>query len=560
VIAAAGNWWGDSSGPAHASNPGGAGQGISDNVSYDNFLLNSNCVDAIYTPTPTPTPAVCQPSGSVQGSAVVAQNPTNCVETPTPEPRCPATLRDPIDPPYETINLWDRPDGSRINQLLPGTPVHLIDGVQRNSGWWWHLRLVDDEKIEGYVHETVINDGNNCVRVIVEPPPPPGPMPNEACFVNLVAQSAEVREGSGESHQTAPVITTITTPAENIRVYGTSYDRSLLLISAPGDALPQRWVLRSLFAPNPPNARACLNTVLGRFRREGTSQVYWSAVGAYANTFSAPVNYTTDYAVYRNSYHYIPGQHAGTDIVYRPPDGTGDSVPFSVYAQANGVIVDAGPDGITRVYQFERTYTGITQPPGNRFVGSAGVFYWAEQLSTDSWRETYYVAMIGSVDDDPANDDSERPNNDYFSFGITQKDYEGLIRDGFSQVCTRVAGCIDGPGRQVIIWYSLAGQNQLRLQTVYYHVSVDELSAYQQLRSICSVNRDSTWNAVFIQNDTDYEVCRVNAGEFLGRALLIGFSNAPHLHYEIYVDRDNNGRFDKPGDREDALMAFATIR
>jgi hypothetical protein len=85
VIAAAGNWWGDSSGPAHASNPGGAGQGISDNVAYVNFLLASNCVDAIYTPTPTPTPAVCQPSGSVQGAAV-AQNPTNCVETPTPDP------------------------------------------------------------------------------------------------------------------------------------------------------------------------------------------------------------------------------------------------------------------------------------------------------------------------------------------------------------------------------------------------------------------------------------------------------------------------------------------
>ncbi len=38
VINAINNWWGDASGPAHASNPGGAGDVVSDNVAYDPWL------------------------------------------------------------------------------------------------------------------------------------------------------------------------------------------------------------------------------------------------------------------------------------------------------------------------------------------------------------------------------------------------------------------------------------------------------------------------------------------------------------------------------------------
>jgi len=33
------NWWGDNSGPAHSSNPGGTGNNVSDNVDYDPWLL-----------------------------------------------------------------------------------------------------------------------------------------------------------------------------------------------------------------------------------------------------------------------------------------------------------------------------------------------------------------------------------------------------------------------------------------------------------------------------------------------------------------------------------------
>ena len=38
ILAAGNNWWGDSSGPTHASNPGGTGDAVSDNVDYDPWL------------------------------------------------------------------------------------------------------------------------------------------------------------------------------------------------------------------------------------------------------------------------------------------------------------------------------------------------------------------------------------------------------------------------------------------------------------------------------------------------------------------------------------------
>lgn len=323
-----------------------------------------------------------------------------------------------------------------------------------------------------------------------------------------------------------------------------------------------------------------MDSVLGRFKREGTRQAYWNAVGAYANTFQAPVQYTSDYAVYRNSYPYIPGQHEGADLVYRFPDGAGDSVPFEVHAQANGVIVDAGPDGITRAYQLEKDYCGQTTVPGNQYVGRSGVFYWVTTIGSEKcgtgitgMKEIYFIALTGKEDgDDEVNDKDETPNNGVYppSFGLLFNEFLALQGNGFVNVCTRnpVYGCVDGAGRQIIIWYDSvddeSGQpNRPEIQTVYYHVSVDELQQYQQLKTICSDNRNTTWTKTIIENDNAYNVCRILTGSFLGWARMIGFSTAPHLHYEVYVDRANDGGFDTPNradDREDPLMAFATIR
>ncbi len=46
-----GNWWGSASGPTHASNPGGTGDAISDNIIYSNFLTEDP-----FNPTPPPPP------------------------------------------------------------------------------------------------------------------------------------------------------------------------------------------------------------------------------------------------------------------------------------------------------------------------------------------------------------------------------------------------------------------------------------------------------------------------------------------------------------------------
>jgi hypothetical protein len=174
------------------------------------------------------------------------------------------------------------------------------------------------------------------------------------------------------------------------------------------------------------------------------------------------------------------------------------------------------------------------------------------------------VAVTGEQEDDREIRRNERPSTGYYPFGIIQRELQDL-REEFDEICVGEFGCIDGPGRQIVIWYGGEGalQDQAMIQTVYYHVSVDELLQYQQLREICSASRNTTWNRV-VENHPDYDVCRVEAHDFLGQALKIGFADAPHLHYEVYIDRDNNGQFIRgdgnAGDREDPLMAFSTIR
>lgn len=38
--------------------------------------------------------------------------------------------------------------------------------------------------------------------------------------------------------------------------------------------------------------------------------------------------------------------------------------------------------------------------------------------------------------------------------------------------------------------------------------------------------------------------CQIQPGTLLGQASSIGFSSGPHLHYTVYVDRNNNGAFE----------------
>ena len=145
---------------------------------------------------------------------------------------------------------------------------------------------------------------------------------------------------------------------------------------------------------------------------------------------------------------------------------------------------------------------------------------------------------------------------------------------GFTSVCG-VQGCAEGPGRQIVIWYDVAndeggGPNRPEIQTIYYHVAVNELPIYGQLRTLCSTSRNTTWEQVVIAQNPNYEVCAIRtasttSGYFLGTARLLGFATAPHIHYEVYIDRGNDGQLDRPSganlnDLEDPLMAFSTIR
>jgi len=57
LVDAEDNWWGSATGPTHASNPGGTGDSVSDNVDFDPWLTTEFCA-AAPTPTPTPPPGV----------------------------------------------------------------------------------------------------------------------------------------------------------------------------------------------------------------------------------------------------------------------------------------------------------------------------------------------------------------------------------------------------------------------------------------------------------------------------------------------------------------------
>lgn len=203
------------------------------------------------------------------------------------------------------------------------------------------------------------------------------------------------------------------------------------------------------------------------------------------------------------------------------------------------------------------------------FEGRNGVFYWIKDNGDGTSTVTYFFAMTGIEDDVSDNDENEKPSTGYYSFGLIRNDVLKLTSMGFLRVdsnCNNIGGCSTGPGRRLIIWYDThdddSGQSRPEIATVYYHVAIDPTN-YEQLKSRCSSsNRNETWNG-FVSGDSTYAVCLVQSQAYLGVAEQIGFSDAPHLHYEVYIDVDNNGQIDtspSTSEREDPLMAFATIR
>jgi hypothetical protein len=440
----------------------------------------------------------------------------------------------------------------------------LLETTTVDGNLWWHAQVESDPALQGYILGTLVDDFNDCQSTVpnVPPPTPPLPQANESCIVKL---NFDTTVYDGNNVQTG----TLDADTE-IQVYGMNYARERYLINLPG-TLPQEWIVASFVTPLPANIRGCDRNALGRFY-ETVDASYWSVVGYYANNFVAPVDptlYTNDYASFRNSYYYDRVVHEGTDVAYRPPEGAGNAQDFDVHIMASGVVVDASPDGITRSYRYEKVICpALGEPPSNIFAGRAGVFHFVFSTPCSDGsagiREQYYFAVMYDEDDNPDNNSNEAPTVSY-TFGLNSDQVNILKAGGFvlASGCQGEFGCVDGPGRRLIIWYNADGTNDPDIQTTYYHVNMNTSGNYTDWNNTCTNRtRADTWTKTIVNNDPNFNVCRVNVGIYIGRAELIGFTTGVHLHQEVLIDKNNDGSFANTGtdEDEDPLMAFQTIR
>jgi hypothetical protein len=526
-------------------------------------------------PTATPTASSTPTRGpSPTASPTATQTATNTpipVITLSPTPTliaCTARIIQTIG--NQNVLLRDIPAGNGI-EVIPSNATIPVYGGWNLAGsdggpspeWWWYTER--NGKF-GYVNASFVDDFNSCPRTLVQPPQPLAPAPYSPCFVKLTAASAQVVDANNN------VIDTLTDQSVLIRVYGRSDEAvsERYLISEPGAVLPQRWVTTSLFRVEPAYAYGCQPKALGKFRYT-SDQEYWSIIGTYANGFAAPVSFTDyPYQTLRNTQYFIKGgQHTGIDLIYAPPNGLGTPLDFTVRAQYDGVVVDAGPSGITGRFAIE----GLTTHP---FPGRAGTYY------DDG---IFYFAVTWKNDWDEQNDRLEKPASGYDftdpDFGLTAQDLEfitllngQLKRDGS---CTQLAGwpslnpppplpgCVAGSDRQMIIWYDSDNNDgdKADIQTVYYHIQIDG-SQYETWNTICTqLDRQDTWVKVR-SGIPQYAACNVAQGQPLGVAEWIGWSSDTHLHYEVFVDGNHNGEFERIVgvliEREDPITAFATFR
>ncbi|MBV6436534.1 MAG: Protein TolB [Anaerolineae bacterium] len=459
----------------------------------------------------------------------------------------------------DVINVREAPWGAILNTVASDIEVELLGGwfFEPVDGtppqWWWTIRT---GTIQGYVFSGLIEDINDCPRPLLQPPSPPLPELDSQCWIRLrpSVASAQVYDGAG-----VPLSGVTISGSDPIRAYGNSRDASELsiqhLINVPGQ-FPQQWVNTSLFEPAGQEfSRACASHVLGRFRRT-TDPEYWSIVGSYALAFEAPVSFQTyEYDDFRNSQPF--GVHSGVDLVYGPPDGVGTAFDFEVRSQHAGVVVDAGPSGIVGRY-IMRNLDSVSNPFPNR----NGTFY-------DPETRTLYFAVVWNA---RPNSTHERPNSGFDfgdpPFGLRDEEARFLYSIGWGFVAcadlndfqSHVEGIADaencnaGPDRQIIIQYdSDLTDNLPDIQTTYFHITVDTHPQYEDWKGQCSA-RDRT--ATFQSHNT---VCDIGVQTSLGMAKWIGWSSAPHLHYEIAVDMNGDGNFTKT-EREDPLMAYRTFR
>jgi len=155
IIDATYNWWGDASGPTHASNPGGTGDAVSDNVDFANFLTTS------LSEAPSSFSLLSPAAGTVINSFDTLLDWETSID-PTPDDTVRYELKLSTSDDYLPENTTIITGIENSHYLLSDT---VIDDDTR---YWWKVTAYD---LVGY--ETNSNQQNWYFDVFVADPPDP---------------------------------------------------------------------------------------------------------------------------------------------------------------------------------------------------------------------------------------------------------------------------------------------------------------------------------------------------------------------------------------------------
>ncbi|MCB9453325.1 MAG: hypothetical protein H6672_17985 [Anaerolineaceae bacterium] len=490
-------------------------------------------------------------------------------DMPPPIPTCGTGNALGVYPTRSTVRDWPDVDmGLPIRELPYDTEMTLLGKYLNPSDtyWWWLVTEKSDLSPEGWMRQDVLGDDeqylDSCSEIEpfrIPPPPPPG-----ICQVQL--ESA---------------------PHDIYTVYGLSTDQSQFLIS-PISELPQQWIDKTDVDNVSDDPRACDSGVLGHVPYT-SDQTYANALDAYSTQFLAPVDpvvYENEYTAFRVS-QYFEDEHNGMDITYKPPNGLGNSIEFSTNAPYGGVVVEAGPDGYSMRNILEKSFEDIPEVIAIYMANPDNHCVLSEVLNKGNFCGSYYpgayagIKVIPTVngftvqhifasawdqDLNPGNDSLEKPNNGWSPLsGLDSVTYETLQRAGYvpASGCNGEYGCSIGGGRQLIIYHNTDSDTLPDIKTVYYHVNMEAGTPYySDWRSVCSVDNSSKriniWNSIIpaiwdqiwdaiantpIRNADPGNICWTHISEQVATAQLFGWTTGIHLHYTVYIDKNNDGDF-----------------
>jgi hypothetical protein len=557
-ITGAASWWHTWGGPdliAWQPLPANAPMAFSSGGDY--------CVPVV-TPTPGPTPP---------------QEPAVCSGTVA------ATLR---------LGLRSAPWGLWVSGLEPGDVVDIVGQYQGSDfpdDTWYYVNY---GAISGYAKALWI-ESTGCPSEIPQRPPAPRIYdPNVICQLvvpqNVSLYSIKLTRDTYDIFETEPAALELDS-SRIVTVYGRSNEplanyRYLITEPAPGtNPRDWRWISSStarLDALNPILSNCDYNKLAAFNVPSGTdsaSASYVSILDFYRNYFGSPVN-AADRPNAVNSTLYQGRGHNGIDVTVHPGPGT-EAVPFTVVAPYDGVIMDAGPDGIAGTNKVEATFGSmdLIQPRWVYECIMAGGYgagcpagTWASASLNESGVRVLVMYARSVLDVYGRNPHYIRHDGwDGRGFGLTNLgpvSVASLITGGYQWLCGSELTQCNEPGRQVVIAYDINGldtgcQNSTdscypEIQAVFLHTQYQNPA----WNGICSGNLNGAQLSTF-RGSMQNEECRVTSGAIIGTAQDIGFSSAPHLHYSVYIDLNQTGTFppeDSLDESIDPLIARSMTR